>query len=49
MNGNPYVGVVCTAAEDLVLVPNEAKEEHVQLIAETLEVPPVKMTVGGTN
>lgn len=49
VNGNPYVGVVCTAAEDLVLVPNEAKEEHVQFIAETLEVPPVKMTVGGTN
>lgn len=49
VNGNPYVGVVCTAAEDLVLVPNEAKEEHVQFISETLEVPAVQMTVGGTN
>ena len=49
VNGNPYVGVVCTAAEDLVLVPNEASEEHVQLISETLEVPAVSMTVGGTN
>jgi translation initiation factor 6 len=49
VNGNPYVGVVCTAAEDLVLVPNEARDEHVELISETLEVPPVRMTVGGTN
>jgi translation initiation factor 6 len=49
VNGNPYVGVVCAAAEDLVLVPNEAKEDHVELIAETLGVPAVSMTVGGTN
>jgi translation initiation factor 6 len=49
VNGNPYVGVVCAAAEDLVLVPNEAKDEHVQLISESLEVPPVSLTVGGTN
>lgn len=49
VNGNPYVGVVCAASEDLVLVPNEAKEEHVQLISETLGVPAVSMTVGGTN
>ena len=49
VNGNPYVGVVCAASEDLVLVPNEAKDEHVQLISETLGVPAVSMTVGGTN
>lgn len=49
VNGNPYVGVVCTAAEDIVLVPNEAKDEQVELIAETLGVPAVAMTVGGTN
>jgi translation initiation factor 6 len=49
VNGNPYVGVVCTAADDLVLVPNEAKDEHVKLISETLDVPAVSMTVGGTN
>jgi len=49
VNGNPYVGVVCTAADDLVLVPNEAKEEHVQFISETLDVPAISMTVGGTN
>ncbi len=49
VNGNPYVGVVCTATEDLVLVPNEAKDEQVELIAETLGVPAVSMTVGGTN
>ena len=49
VNGNPYVGVVCTAADDQVLVPNEASDEHVELIAETLEVPAVRMTVGGTN
>lgn len=49
VNGNPYVGVVCTAAEDLVLVPNEAREEQVELISETLEVPAIRMTVGGTN
>jgi translation initiation factor 6 len=49
VNGNPYVGVVCTASEDLVLVPNEARDEHVEVISETLEVPPLKMTVGGTN
>ncbi|UCC93260.1 MAG: translation initiation factor IF-6 [Thermoplasmata archaeon] len=49
VNGNPYVGVVCEAADDLVLVPNEAKAEHVKLISETLDVPAVPMTVGGTN
>ena len=49
VNGNPYVGVVCAAADDLVLVPNEAKEEHAQLISETLDVPAISMTVGGTN
>lgn len=49
MNGNPYVGVVCVASEDLCLVPNEAKDEHVDLIAEALGVPAVKTTVGGTN
>ena len=49
MNGNPYVGVVCTVTEDLVLVPNEAKDEQVELIAETLGVPAISMTVGGTN
>jgi translation initiation factor 6 len=49
VNGNPYVGVVCEAADDLVLVPNEAKDEHVQSISETLEVPAISMTVGGTN
>ena len=49
VNGNPYVGVVCVASDDLVLVPNEAKEEHVQLISETLDVPAISMTVGGTN
>lgn len=49
VNGNPYVGVVCVASEDLCLVPNEAKDEQVELIAEALGVPAVKTTVGGTN
>jgi translation initiation factor 6 len=49
VNGNPYVGVVCAASDDLVFVPNEAKDEHVQLISETLDVPAISMTVGGTN
>jgi translation initiation factor 6 len=49
VNGNPYVGVVCSAAEDLCFVPNEAKPEHADMIAGTLEVPMVSMTVGGTN
>jgi translation initiation factor 6 len=49
VNGNPYVGVVCAATDDLVLVPNEAKEEQVKFISETLDVPAISMTVGGTN
>ena len=49
VNGNPYVGVVCVASEDLVLAPFDAKEEHVQLIAETLEAEVVTLSIGGTS
>lgn len=49
VNGNPYMGVVCAASEDLVLAPHGAKEEQRKLIGETLEAEVLPMTVGGTN
>lgn len=49
VNGNPYVGVVCVASEDLVLAPFDAKPEHVELIKETLEAEVITMSLGGTT
>lgn len=49
MNGNPYIGVVCAASEDLCLAPYVAREEHIKLLEETLDTRIVQMTMGGTN
>ena len=49
VNGNPYIGVVCAASEDLCLAPYEAREDHVKLLEDTLGTPVVRMTMGGTS
>ena len=49
MNGNPSIGVVCAASEDLCLAPYVARDDHIQLLEETLETQVLRMTMGGTN
>jgi translation initiation factor 6 len=49
VNGNPYVGVLCVASEDLLLAPIEAKEDHAELFHETMGVKVVTLSMGGTS
>jgi translation initiation factor 6 len=49
VNGNPYVGVLCVASEDLILAPIETKEEHAELFRETMDVEVVTLSMGGTS
>ena len=49
VNGNPYVGVLCAASEDLVLAPMGTKDEHVELLRESLDVEVASLSMGGTS
>jgi translation initiation factor 6 len=49
VNGNPYMGVLCAASEDLCFAPVAAREDHVRILEETLGAKVVQMTMGGTN
>ena len=50
VNGNPYIGVICVASDDLCLAPFDAKDEHIDLLHECLGMDNiVRMTMGGTT
>lgn len=49
VNGNPYVGVICAASDDLCVAPVEARPDHVSLLEGALGVDVVQMTLGGTS
>lgn len=49
LNGNPYVGVVCSASEDLVLAPFDTGEDQVGFLEKTLGARVVTLSLGGTS
>ncbi len=49
MNGNPYAGVLCSASEDLCLAPFDTKDEHVELLRDSMGVEVVTLSLGGTT
>jgi translation initiation factor 6 len=49
VNGNPYVGVICVASEDICLAPVVVKDEHLELLSESLGTEVINLSLGGTS
>jgi translation initiation factor 6 len=49
INGNPYIGVFCRASDGLAIVSSDANDDVVNQLREALEVPVVRITVGGSR
>jgi len=49
VNGSSYIGVQCSASENLCLAPVVTREDQIALLEEVLGAQVLQMTVGGTN
>lgn len=49
INGNPYIGVFCHASDSLALVSRDADDRFIAELQEALEVPMVRITLGGSR
>jgi len=49
INGNNYLGVFCRSSDGLALVSADANEHVIAELQEALEVPAVRMTIGGSR
>lgn len=49
INGNPFVGVYCRANESFLFHPPGLRKRTIGSLAKTLDVRPVKLTVGGST
>lgn len=49
VNGNPYIGVFCRASDRMAIVSQDANDDLVRELQEALEVPAVRITIGGSR
>ena len=49
INGNPYIGIYCSANEKLVFVPNNIEEKVLAKITSTLELNSVMISIAGSR
>lgn len=49
INGNPFLGVLCSASDRLAVASSELRESECAVLAECLGVPVVRTTIGGSH